>query len=159
MPRIIATDLDARALSCAQDNFKRLNISKQVELVSADLFPTSKDKADLIICNPPWLPAKASAPVERAVFDENSEMLKGYLNGVAEHLSAHGQAWLVMSDFAEHLGLRAVGDLPTWIAQAGLRVLKKHDILPQHGKVFDKDNPLHAARIKETTSLWCLLRA
>ncbi len=163
VPHIVATDMDERALRCAQENLSILGISKQVQLQSADLFPTSGDKhnkqADLIVCNPPWLPVKASAPVERAVYDEHSAMLKGYLNGVAQHLSPHGQAWLIMSDFAEHLGLRAPNDLRDWIAQAGLRVLKKHDIRPTHTKVFDKTDPLHHARAQETTSLWCLLRA
>ena len=153
---IIATDTDPRALVCAQENFERLGLTEQVQLHQADLFPKTDAKADLIVCNPPWLPAKAAAPIERAVFDEKSQMLKGFLLGVGAHLSAHGQAWLIMSDFAEHLGLRAANEIPELIKQAGLRVLKKHDIRPQHGKVFDKTDPLHAARALETTSLWCL---
>ena len=153
---IIATDTDPRALACAQENFERLGITEQVQLHQADLFPKTDTKADLIVCNPPWLPAKAAAPIERAVFDEKSQMLKGFLLGVGAHLSAHGQAWLVMSDFAEHLGLRGANEIANLIEQAGLRVLKKHDIRPQHGKVFDTTDPLHLARSQEITSLWCL---
>ncbi|MBS1174705.1 MAG: methylase of polypeptide chain release factor [Burkholderiaceae bacterium] len=156
---IIATDTDPRALACARDNFERLGLTTQVQLHQADLFPQTNTKADLIVCNPPWLPAKAAAPIERAIFDEKSQMLKGFLLGVGAHLSAHGQAWLIMSDFAEHLGLRAPNEIPDMIERAGLRVLKKHDIRPQHGKVFDKTDPLHAARALETTSLWCLTLA
>ena len=153
---ILATDTDPRALACAQENFERLGITEQVQLQQADLFPKTDTKADLIVCNPPWLPAKAAAPIERAIFDEKSQMLKGFLLGVGAHLSAHGQAWLVMSDFAEHLGLRGANEIANLIEQAGLRVLKKHDIRPQHGKVFDTTDPLHLARSQEITSLWCL---
>lgn len=156
---IIATDTDPRASACAQENFERLGITEQVQLQQADLFPKTDTKADLIVCNPPWLPAKAAAPIERAIFDEKSQMLKGFLLGVGAHLSAHGQAWLVMSDFAEHLGLRSANEIPNLIEQAGLRILKKHDIRPQHGKVFDKTDPLHLARSQEITSLWCLTLA
>ncbi len=156
---IIATDTDPRALSCAQENFERLGIGAQVQLNNADLFPKTTDKADLIVCNPPWLPAKAAAPIERAIFDEKSQMLKGYLHGVRAHLSANGQAWLIMSDFAEHLGLRGANEITDIIEQSGLRLLKKHDIRPQHGKVFDPTDPLHRARAQEVTSLWCLVSA
>jgi methylase of polypeptide subunit release factors len=154
---IIATDTDPRALACAQENFERLGITEQVQLQQADLFPKTDTKANLIVCNPPWLPAKAAAPIERAVFDEKSQMLKRFLLGVGAHLNVHGQAWLIMSDFAEHLGLRAHNEIPDLIKQAGLRILKKYDVRPKHSKVFDTTDALHTARISETTSLWCLV--
>ncbi|HET7400731.1 MAG TPA: methyltransferase, partial [Usitatibacter sp.] len=59
VPRIIATDLDARALECARDNVLRLGIAKQVEVVREDLFPD--ERAALAVCNPPWLPARPSS--------------------------------------------------------------------------------------------------
>ena len=154
---IIATDTDPRALACAQENFERLGITEQVQLHQADLFPKTDTKADLIVCNPPWLPAKAAAPIERAVFDEKNQMLKGFLLNVSTHLSAYGQAWLIMSDFAEHLGLRTPNEIPDLIERAGLRVLKKYDVRPKHSKVLDTADALHTARALETTSLWCLV--
>jgi hypothetical protein len=64
-----------------------------------------------------------------------------------------------MSDLAEHLGLRAAGELTGWIAQAGLRVIARHDTRPRHPKAADASDPLHAARAAETTSLWRLAGA
>jgi len=61
-----------------------------------------------------------------------------------------------MSDFAELLGLRAAGELESWIAGAGLRVIAKDSVRPRHPKAVDRDDPLHAARSRETTSLWRL---
>ena len=58
--RVIATDLDPRALACARDNLLRLGLAAQVELVAADLFPAGK--AALVVCNPPWIPARPSSP-------------------------------------------------------------------------------------------------
>jgi len=63
-----------------------------------------------------------------------------------------------MSDLAEHLGLRAPGELAGWIASAGLRVAGRLDTRPRHGKTQDRDDPLHAARSAEVTSLWRLAR-
>ncbi len=156
--QIIATDNDPRALSCAQENLAHMGIST-VQLEIADLFPNSKQAADLIVCNPPWLPAKPSAPIERAVYDQDSHMLTSFLNGVGTHLSAKGEAWLIMSNLAELLGLREQGLLLDWIKQAGLYVIDKMDIQPQHGKAFDSSNALYLARVKEVTSLYRLGRS
>lgn len=155
--KIIATDLDPRALACATDNLKRLGLAKRVELVSADLFP--EGHAPLIVCNPPWVPAKPTSPVEAAVFDPDNRMLKGFLNGLAEHLTPGGEGWLIMSDFAEHLGLRPWGVLAQWIADAGLKTVARQDIRPRHGKASDPDDPLYAARSREVTTLWRLAAA
>jgi SAM-dependent methyltransferase len=152
--RVIGTDLDDRALSCAKENIKRLGLQGKVELSKANLFP--EGTASLIVCNPPWLPARASAPIERAIYDENSAMLKGFLAGLAAHLAPQGEGWLILSDLAEHLGLRTRAELQEWISAGGLKVIGKLDTKAEHKKVQDESDPLHAARAAEVTSLWRL---
>jgi methylase of polypeptide subunit release factors len=152
--KIIATDLDPRALSCARENISRLGYTKQVEVISADLFPPGR--AELIVCNPPWIPARPTSRIEHAVYDENSQMLKGFLNGVREHLAEKGEAWLILSDLAEHLGLREPLEVESLITQAGLKIIKCLKTRPKHAKASDKDDPLHFARSKEITTLFRL---
>jgi SAM-dependent methyltransferase len=152
--RVVATDQDPRALACAQDNLQRLGLLPRVELHQADLFPPGR--APLVVCNPPWVPARASSPIEQAVYDEGSRMLRGFLAGLAEHLAPGGEGWLILSDFAEHLGLRPRAQLLQWIAEAGLQVLGRHDVKPRHAKASDASDPLHSARVAEVTSLWRL---
>ena len=152
--RVVATDLDPRALACARENVQRLGLQAQVDVMQADLFP--EGRAALVVCNPPWLPTRASAPVERAIYDEDSRMLRGFLAGLADHLLPGGEGWLVMSDLAEHLGLRACGELAGWIDAAGLRVVARTQVQPRHPKSTDSGDPLHAARARERTSLWRL---
>ena len=153
--RVVATDIDERALACARENLARLHCEHAVQLVAADLYP--EGCAPLVVCNPPWLPAKPSSPIERAVYDPESRMLRGFLAGLAAHLAPGGEGWLILSDLAEHLGLRKRAELEGWIAAAGLRVAGRVDIRPRHGKAFDRADPLHAARSKELTSLWRLV--
>jgi SAM-dependent methyltransferase len=152
--RVVATDQDARALACTAENIERLELGAQVELVSADLFPPGR--APLIVCNPPWVPGKPSSALEYAVYDPDSRMLRGFLAGLAEHLEAGGEGWLILSDLAEHLKLRSRETLLEWIEQAGLKVRGRHDVRPTHSKAADPADPLHAARVAETTSLWRL---
>jgi SAM-dependent methyltransferase len=154
MQRIVATDFDPRALACARDNIDRLGLDGRIELLQADLFPPGR--AALVVCNPPWLPARPSSPLEHAIYDEDSRMLRGFLHGLAQHLAPGAEGWLILSDLAEHLGLRTREQLGALIEGGGLRVVARSDVKPRHPKALDPSDPLHAARAKEVTSLWRL---
>lgn len=151
---VIATDQQPRALACARENIERLGLTQQVSVLEADLFPPGR--APLIVCNPPWLPARPSSALESAVYDPDSRMLRGFLAGLAAHLSPGGEGWLILSDLAEHLGLRTRDELLAAIAAAGLKVLGRIDTRPHHPRAADASDPLHAARAAEITSLWRL---
>lgn len=155
--KIIATEIESRALVCAKHNIQKLGFANQVKIVGADLFPPADaGLADLIVCNPPWLPAKANTAIEHAVYDPDSNMLKGFLNGVKNYLAVNGEAWLILSDLAEHLELRSQEELQSWITGAGLTIVEKLDIKPQHPKSQDASDLLATARQKEVTSLYRL---
>jgi len=151
---IIATDHDPRALACARENLTRLGMTAQVQVVRANLFPNGR--ASLIVCNPPWLPARPSSPIVSSVYDEDGRMLHGFLHGLSAHLEPRGEGWLILSDLAEHLGLRSRFELLAAFAAAGLKMLGRIDAKPRHLKVSDASDPLHFARAAEVTSLWRL---
>lgn len=155
LKHVVATDQDPRALACARQNIARLGLKGRVEIVEADLFPDGR--APLIVCNPPWLPARAHSPLEHAIYDPDSRMLLGFLNGLAAHLEPGGEGWLLLSDLAEHLGLRTREWLLTAIAAAGLNVVARLDTKPTHPRAADATDPLHTARAAEITSLWRLV--
>ena len=152
--RVIATDVDPRALACARENIERLGVARQVSVVDGDLFP--EGRAALIVCNPPWVPARPSSPLEHGIYDPESRMLLGFLRGLSAHLAPGGEGWLLLSDLAEHLGLRSRAQLLAWIQEAALDVLGRIDVRPKHPKVSDASDPLHRARKAEVTSLWRL---
>jgi hypothetical protein len=105
------------------------------------------------------VPARPSSPIEYAVYDPDSQMLKGFLAGLKDHLTPDGEGWLILSDLAEHLGLRARAELLSWIEAAGLKVLGRNDVRPTHIKALDTQDPLYRARAAEVTSLWRLAAA
>lgn len=152
--QIIATDTIQRALQCAASNIQRLQQDAKIRLLDTDLFPDGT--ADLIVCNPPWIPAKINTPIESAIYDPKSKMLRRFLNGVKSKLNEHGEAWLIMSNLAELIGLRSDDDLQNWITQAGLQIVGRHDASPKHRKTKDQTDPLHEARSREVTSLYRL---
>lgn len=151
---VIATDQDPRALACARQNIARLGLKGRVEVIEADLFP--EGRAPLIVCNPPWVPGRANTPIEHAIYDPGSRMLLGFINGLAAHLEPAGEGWLILSDLAEHLGLRSRAFLLDAFDTAGLTVVGRVDVKPTHPRASDASDPLHAARAAEVTSLWRL---
>ncbi len=135
--RVVATDMDPRALACARENLERLGLAKQVEVVQADLFP--EGRAALVVCNPPWVPARPSSPIERGIFDLESGMLRGFLAALPAHLEPGGEGWLVLSDLAEHLGLRTREDCSppstrrdsrSWTGPMRARSIPRHPTKP-----------------------------
>jgi SAM-dependent methyltransferase len=152
--RVVATDQDPRALLCARENLARLGLTERVAVVQADLFP--EGRAALVVCNPPWVPARPSSALERGIYDPESQMLRGFLGALSTHLEPAGEGWLILSDLAEHLGLRPRSWLLAAFEAAGLRVVERRDVRPTHPRVLDETDPLHAARAAEVTSLWRL---
>lgn len=150
---VTATDVSTRAVVCARRNLDRLGCA--VNVVQADLWPEGH-RADVVVFNPPWLPGTPTSDLELGIYDADSGALRRFLAGLADHLTDGGEGWLVLSDLAEHLGLRTREQLEQWFADGGLRVVGREDTAPRHPKVRDADDPLHVARSREVTSLWRL---
>ena len=149
--RVLATDLEPRAVACARENAARLDLAAAVEVRAADLFPG--EAADLVVSNPPWLPADAYGPLDRAVYDPGGAFLSRLVAGLPAALRPGGEAWIVISDLAERLGLRPAGHLEGLIAKAGLRVADVLETRPAHPRARDRDDPLHEARAAEVVRL------
>jgi methylase of polypeptide subunit release factors len=152
--RIVATDQEPRAVVCARDNAARLGLADRIDVRHTDLFPAGR--ADLVVCNPPWLPGRPHTPLDQAVYDPDSRMLRRFLAGLADHLEPGGEGWLILSDLAQRLGLRGRTELPDAIAAAGLSVRSRVDTRLRHPRAADASDPLHRAQSGEVTSLWRL---
>lgn len=159
--QVVASDINPRAVQCARDNVGRLGWADRVDVVEADLWPYDDDdevgdsgRADVVVCNPPWIPGHPTSALEQGIYDPGSDVLGRFLDGLAQHLTPQGEGWLILSDLAEQLGLRTRDELLTRIADAGLTVLETHETTPRHSRASDTGDPLHAARSKERTILW-----
>lgn len=154
VPHIVATDNNPRAVQCARENVARLGFSSQIQIHLQDGFPDGV--ADLIVCNPPWLPAKPTSAIETALYDPKHAMLHHVLREAKTHLSANGELWLIMSDLAEHLHLREKGCLKMWFEQYGWQIVAESHAQPQHRKATQSHDALAFARQQENTFLYCL---
>jgi methylase of polypeptide subunit release factors len=158
----VASDINPRAVQCARDNVGRLGLAGRVDVVEADLWPYDDDevgdsgRADVVVCNPPWIPGRPTSALEQGIYDPGSDVLGRFLDGLVQHLTPQGEGWLILSDLAEQLGLRTRDELLHRIADAGLTVIGTHETTPRHPRAADGADPLHAARSRERTILWRL---
>ena len=105
----------------------------------------------------PTVDSRATQFAARAgIYDPDSRMLHGFLNGLPGHLEPQGEGWLILSDLAEHLGLRSRDALLAAVRASQLQVLGRQEIRPRHSRTTDRDDPLYWARAAEVTSLWRL---
>jgi methylase of polypeptide subunit release factors len=132
-----------------------MGFGDRFEAVRADLFP--EGRADLVVCNPPWVPERPKTALDRAVFDPGGRFLEAFLSGLSDHLTPGGEGWLIISDLPELLGLRQPGDLDAAFARAGLEVAWRRSIAPSHPKVSEQSDPLHSVRAREKTHLYSLV--
>ncbi|MFF7989013.1 methyltransferase [Kitasatospora xanthocidica] len=159
--RVPVTDANPRALACARDNAHRLGLAGRIETAGTALYPPGTDRTALVVCNPPWLPGRPTSTLDQGVYDQDSRMLHGFLDGLADRLLPGGEGWLILSDLAERLGLRSRADLLGAVSGAGLRVIGRLDTVPRHPRATGtgRSDPLHRARADEVTSLWRLAPA
>lgn len=155
VPHVVATDASRRAVLCAQENVALAGLADRISVLERPFFP--EGRANLLVCNPPWLPGKVTSSLDAAVYDPDEQMLNGFLQQACSHLEPDGQIWLIMSDLAELLGLRAADSLAQRFAANGLEVKAVYDAKPTHGRVTDSSDPLHEVRARETTRLWSLV--
>lgn len=153
---VVATDLDPRAVDCARETAVAFGLADRIRVEQRDLFP--EGAADVILFNPPWLPAKPKTAIDRAIYDEGGMTVRRFLGEAASRLNDGGEVWLVISDLAERLGIRRPGLLEELWTKGGLRLISRLDTKPTHRRSNDAADRLHAARSSEVTSLFVLSR-
>jgi methyltransferase family protein len=154
VPTVIATDVERRAVDCARANLHQLGFDHRSTVLQRHLFPPGR--ADLVVCNPPWMPGTPTSSLEAGVFDPRSTVLTAFVRGLADHLTERGEAWLVVSNLPELLGLRDAGMLPALIREAGLIVRGR--LASSASTRSGPGDPIADLRRQETITLWRLAR-
>ena len=112
--RVTAIDLNPDAVRCAKVNVTINRLEDRIEVRDGDLWNAlTTERFDLVLFNPPFLPASAMArgkparPWDLAWF-EPSGLAERFAQGLPGRLTEHGKAWVVTSshsstDWAEVL--------------------------------------------------------
>ncbi|MFA6431664.1 MAG: peptide chain release factor N(5)-glutamine methyltransferase [Candidatus Margulisiibacteriota bacterium] len=100
--QILAVDSSKEALAVAKKNAEKHGTTKQIKFILGDLFPSSQNKYDLIISNPPYIPTADIEKLDPNVRDweprmaldggkDGLDIIRKILRGAPKYLKQDGQ--------------------------------------------------------------------
>lgn len=137
-----ATDLSVDALAVAAINRARHGLDGRVSLIEANLFPAGAARYDLIVSNPPYVPAARMAKLPREYLeepamalvagDEGLACVDGILARAAEYLAPDGVLVVEVGEIAAAVDQRYAHLPLTWIefehGGEGVFVITREDL-------------------------------
>lgn len=99
--RLVGIDISPAAVQCAQENATRLGFLDKVDFRHGDLWRALQpsEKFDIIIANPPLLPAIPETVLEMAVADgPEMDLTRRFIAGLPGHLNRGGHALMAFSN-------------------------------------------------------------
>ncbi|MFH1461524.1 MAG: HemK/PrmC family methyltransferase, partial [bacterium] len=80
--KITGVDFSEQALEVAEKNIKENKLEFKIKLVESNIFPKEKQKFDVIISNPPYIPSFEMDDLPKEVKYEPEMALKGGSSGI-----------------------------------------------------------------------------
>ncbi len=150
-----ATDHNPNAIIGLQQSLKSEKQSEGIELYYGDLFADCDQEADLIVFNPPWLPAdKEMEGLDTAIYyDEH--LFPAFFAEAKKHLKPDGQLVLLFSNLAQVSNLAKDHPIEKELA-SGAR-FEKVELQQAEVKSASKKTRRNAQwRSREKVELWVL---
>jgi carbamoyltransferase len=120
--RVVAVDIGARAVAMARLN-ARLNGAGAVEVRSGDLYaPVHGERFDLILANPPFVPAPERGPAYHSGGPRGDRVLRRVVAGLGAHLRDGGRA-LIVSHLAVRRRESVASAMQPWVRSFDGRLL------------------------------------
>ncbi|RLG90957.1 MAG: hypothetical protein DRO36_05140, partial [Candidatus Hecatellales archaeon] len=99
--QVLALDLNPKAAKCTKLNVRLNRLEDKVEALVGDLFqPLKKEKFDLIVFNPPYLPGKPKNILEKAWIDSEGFLVKRFFGEASAYLKPNGKIQILYSSIA-----------------------------------------------------------
>lgn len=119
--RVVATDLNPRAVRCARFNAAAAGVTN-LDVLIGDLYaPVRGQRFDLITANPPFVPSPVDSLAFRDGGPSGEDVVKRVVAGVPEHLAPGGVAQVV-TELGERDGEPLVDRLRAWVGGAPLDI-------------------------------------
>ena len=153
--KIYGTDLNPNAIVGIHEDLKRLGLDSRVELQHGDLFANCSEKSELIVFNPPWLPASHDLEgIDQAIYYGEGLFSRFFVEAV-KHLKPGGQIALLFSNLGEITGLAEEHPIRKELAEGG-RFKKELFICKAVRAASSKTKRNQKWRGSEKVELWIL---
>lgn len=99
--KVFATDSNPNAIIGVYENILKTKLETKIDLQFGDLFANFDFKCDLIVFNPPWLPASHNLEgIDKAIYYDQ-DLFPRFFAEAQKHLNAEGKLVLIFSNLGQ----------------------------------------------------------
>ena len=154
---VVASDINPNTILSVQKELDRMEVdSSKLNTVQSDLFKNIEGKSDLIVFNPPWLPAqKEEIGLDQAIYYE-PDLFDRFFSEASGHLNEDGRIVILFSNLALVEGYDV--EHPVISELALNHRFKKVDMIKRKSAKKSKKTKRRDNRKNEYIELWVLRR-
>jgi hypothetical protein len=117
--QVYATDNNPNAIIGLDQEFLKKNLASKIDLFHGDLFADCNSKVELIVFNPPWIPASHNIEgLDHAIYYEE-ELFPRFFKEAQKHLKNNGSVVLLFSNLAEITNSSSTHPVKTELEKGG----------------------------------------
>jgi len=159
---VLATDINPNAVMTVRENARHQRVDDRIDAHVCNLFDSSvfdgyDCRADLIVCNPPWLPVETDQPgtdaglMEKAIYYD-PDFFDRLFSGAARHLEQDGRLVILFSNLGRTEGVQVRHPIEEELENN--RKFVKVRMLRQKAKPPSKKTRRRDHRKEEHVELW-----
>lgn len=152
--KVIASDISNNALISVLKSAEEFDFKDRLDILQSDLFEQITGKADLIVFNPPWLPAKSEITgLDHAIYYE-SGLFERFFEQAENYLNADGSLVLLFSNLAQTEGVTQNHPVKTELSKYNR--FRKIDLFEKKAAKASRKSKRRSHRKDEIIELWVL---
>ena len=153
--KVYGTDSNPNAIIGLNEDLNKNKFQSKLEVIHGDLFANSNINTELIVFNPPWLPASQNLyGIDKAIY-YNAELFSRFFAEAKKHLQPDGRLVLLFSNIAQITKVDEHHPIETELAEGG-RFEKELFIQKKVRLASEKTQRNQTWRSSEMVELWVL---
>lgn len=153
--KVCGTDSNPNAIIGLDEHLKKHRLLTKVELIHGDLFGNNPSESELIVFNPPWLPADTNIEgIDSAIYYD-ADLFPRFFVEAARRLKKGGRVVILFSNLAQITNIETQHPIEAELA-TGLRFRKERYIEKQVRPASKNTKRNQDWRSAEKVELWVL---
>ena len=117
--KLVGTDSNPNAIVGIHEELKRSRLDSKLELMHGDLFADCSETTELIVFNPPWLPASHDLEgIDQAIYYDK-DLFPRFFAEAIKHLKPGGRVALLFSNLGDITGVAEEHPIKKELAEGG----------------------------------------
>jgi 16S rRNA G966 N2-methylase RsmD len=149
---VIASDINPNSIFSVNEHAQKTGLCSRIHTFQSDLFENLDKKADLVVFNPPWLPAhKEAEGLDSAIYYETG-LFERFFSKAPDYIHNNGKLIILFSNLAESQDITDQHPVKAELeGQSRFRLLRllKRKVKPSSKKTKRRDH-----RKNEFVELW-----